>query len=600
MNHTSISSDLYRAAADQEASSRLWMSVFGRSITYGQLCKTIRQVGGLLARQGIRLGDRVVMSLANDGDAALLFVALVSHGVTVVQLDPETPAARAIALIRRARPALAMLDSGLCAAWSDDQRDCPVLDVVAPQQTRSRGFSALLGAPRVASALENLLQHEAPTEPPSSIPAETLAYILFTSGTTGASKGVCISHRALFSHLASLRTVYRLDRNSRILNTLMLSHADGSIQGPLLAFACGASLHRPLRFEIGAIERLLDSVYQLRITHMIVVPTMMALFVRLGGARRDAFQGGDFRSLISCGGALEPALWTAMQQAFSVAIINGYGLTETVAGGVFSGEGLSANQPGSIGRPVDCDLRIVDDDGHDAAEGELLIRGDLLMSGYFDDPERTSEALIDGWLHTGDIARQDEAGDYWICGRKKSVIIRGGLNIHPEEIAEVLNQHPAVRDAIAFGAPDPDWGETVTAMVAADASVSPEQLMIFCRERLEARKVPSRIVVTTELPTGRSGKVMIDEARALAATSGTTAGTVDIDALVLKTAAEMFGVEASRLSLATTPQSVVGWDSLAHLNLVFAIEEAFDIKLTPREIMGLDSLGMIAEIVRSR
>lgn len=603
MTSSTASFRLYDGVKSGAASRGTWLSLAGRSIAYGELCQAVDRVGGLLAAHGVRLGDRVVMAMADDGDCAILFTALVCHGVTVVQIDPDAKDSRAAALLARAKPALAILDPDLRAAWLGEAETAwPVVDIPAVARQRSRGLNALLGGGKTRSGLETLLEGQPATPPPAQIPPDTLAYILFTSGTTGESKGVSISHEALFSHLASLCRVYGLTPASRILNILMLSHADGMIQGPLLAFAAGASVHRPASFEIGGIERLLDSIFQLRITHMICVPTMLSLMVRFGGERRDAFQGGDFRYLVSCGAALEADLWRRAQDSFGVEIVNGYGLTETVAGGVFAGGVGGAGTPGSIGQPVDCELRIVDDAGAPAAEGELLIRGSLLTSGYFEDPERTRLALVDGWLHTGDIARRDAAGDYWISGRKKSIIIRGGLNIHPEEIGEALNRHPAVREAVAFGEPDPDWGETVTAVVAAGGATTPEDLQAFCRDHLEARKVPGRIVLVAALPKGRSGKVALDEARALAAkaTSSRPAGDIEVDRGVLAAAAGIFGVDISHLSLATTPDSVVGWDSLAHLNLVFAVEEAFGIQLSPREIMGLDSLGVLADVVRSR
>lgn len=593
---------LFDKAQDSPLSRRTWLSVEGRAITYGELRDSIERVGGLLARHGVRPGDRVVASLPDDGDSAILFLALICQGVTAVQIDPLTRSNRAVALVRRARPALAIFSADLADAWRDPAATWPVVTVSPPAAGRSRGLSALMGVGKLASGLEALLKTETASPPPATIPQETLAYILFTSGTTAESKGVCISHRALFAHLQSLARVYRIDGASRILNTLMLSHADGQAQGPLLAFATGASCHRPVRFEISTIERLLDSVFQQRITHMIAVPTMMSLIARLGGGRPDAFQGGDFKYLVSCGAALEAGLWKTMEDVFSVEIINGYGLTETVAGGVFAGGGLGGGQRGSIGQPVDCELRIVDDSGADAAEGELLIRGDLVMSGYFDDETLTRQTLVDDWLHTGDIARRDAAGDYWICGRKKSIIIRGGLNIHPGEITEVLNQHPGVRESVVFGEPDADWGETVTALVAADPDVTAAQLLAFCRDRLEPRKTPGRIVMTAELPKGRTGKIIVDAARALVsgdAAPRSNAGA-DLEQRLLKVAAEVFGVEAGQLSLDSSPRTVAGWDSLAHLNLVFAAEEAFEIQLSPPEIMNLDSLRILAGFIKSR
>ena len=401
---------------------------------------------------------------------------------------------------------------------------------------------------------------------------------------------------------------------SAILNTLMLSHADGMIQGPVMAFHAQATLHRPLAFAINTIEQLLDSVYQLRITHMIAVPTMLALIVRLSRNQDDAFKGGDFQLMISCGAALEAALWEAVEAKFGINLINLYGLTETVAGGVFAGATLGTRVPGSIGRPVDCELRIIDAEGQDVpqgGEGELLIRGDLLMSGYFGDEALTREAIeADGWFHTGDIATLSSDGIYTICGRKKNIVIRGGLNIQPEEVAEVLALHPAVREALAFGLPDADWGERLVALVAADG-VSEDELLRFCGEKIEPRKVPSRIVIAAELPKGRSGKIIIDAARALfeAACAGAgssqpvaqpDAASADAGERLLAIAASSFRADRARLTLASVPDDVMGWDSLAHMEFIIAIEQAFGVSLTPREVISIDSLAKALALVAPR
>jgi long-chain acyl-CoA synthetase len=287
-----------------------------------------------------------------------------------------------------------------------------------------------------------------------------------------------------------------------------------------------------------------------------------------------------------------------------VPIVNLYGLTETVTGGVFAGPDATTGVPGSIGMPMDCELRIVDDQGGDVAageSGELLMRGDLLMSGYFGDPELTASVLRDGWLHTGDLARRDATGLCWIIGRVKNIVIRGGYNISPEEIAEVLQRHPRVREAIAFGMPDPVWGETVAALVVVESNLDAEQLRAHCAARLEAWKVPTRIEIVDGLPRGRSGKVMIEAARDMlgSAASATNPHGPGADAAerLLKVAAASFKTEPGKLGLHSTPEDVPGWDSLAHMQLVGALEKEFGVQLHARDIMALDRLDKALKMV---
>jgi long-chain acyl-CoA synthetase len=543
----------------------------------------------------------VVIATEDDCEAALLFTALVCNGMTVVQLDPNIHALRARALAAKAEPSLVIADAGLLKAWGFADLGWPALELARPAP-RQGPFGGLMRQ-KPAEGLAVVLDGLEPVDPPRDIPPETLAYILFTSGTTLEPKGVCISHRALFSHLHTLSGVYGYSSESQILNTLMLSHADGMIQGPMISFYNAAHLHRPLKFEITSLDRLLDSVFQLRITHMIAVPTMLSLMARFGADAEDAFKGGDFRLLVACGAALEADLWEAFERKFQVSILNVYGLTETVVGGVFAGKLVGVEGYGSIGRPIDCELRLVDESGADAAQdepGELLMRGDLLMSGYFGDEAQSAEALREGWLHTGDVARRDAEGRYWICGRKKNIVIRGGLNIHPEEISEALNRHPAVTDAVAFGAPDPEWGEKLLAIVVSETANEAE-LRRHCAEVLEPRKAPSRILVVDALPKGRSGKVVIAEARALFdqsdAGAKAGAGAGDVTARLLSVAARTFKLDPQQLRLASTPDEVVGWDSLAHLDFVTALEEEFAMRLKPRQIMALTSIGKALEFI---
>ncbi len=583
------------ALETRDVASRPWIVTDTREVSFQALAERIGRVAALARQRGLALGDRVVIATADDCEAALLFVAMVCNGMTVVQLDPLTGAERAQSLARKADPALIIVDEALNARWDFAALERPLIEIAKP--VAKTGLFGGLKRAKPAHGLDAVLEALAPEAPPKHIPPETLAYILFTSGTTKDPKGVCVSHRALFSHLATLSRTFGYSPESRILNTLMLSHADGMIQGPMIAFFNAASLYRPVKFEITALERLLDSVFQLRITHMIAVPTMLSLLARLSDHQEEAFAGGDFQLLVSCGAALEPALWLEFERKFAVRIINVYGLTETVVGGVFAGPGVTSDELGSIGRPIDCELKILDDG---SGQGELLMRGDLLMSGYFADEAQTAEVLRDGWLHTGDIARRDDAGRYWICGRKKNIVIRGGLNIHPEEIAEALNRHAEVSEAVAFGAPDPDWGEKLFALVAS-SSADEAKLLEYCAEVLEPRKIPSRIVVVESLPKGRSGKVVLDEARALFdrpdVQAKSTAGAGDAEGRLLDVAARVFKIERTKIRLTSTPKDVLGWDSLAHLDFVTAVEEEFGVRLAPRQIMALTRIGKALDFV---
>ncbi|MGQ0700495.1 MAG: AMP-binding protein [Panacagrimonas sp.] len=601
--------EAFQRIAEPGRASQAWLVTESRTIGFGELAAHIGQMAALAHSKGLKPGDRVAIASRDDAEIALLFVALVCNGLTVVNLDADTGPERALNLIRVAAPRLMLVDTALVAHWRLAQIDADLLEI-APAAP-ARPLDRLLGRAKPRAGLHGLLATLAPMAPPAALDPETLAYILFTSGTTAQPKGVSISHRALFAHLRTLARRYDYTPDSRILNTLMLSHTDGITQGPMMGFFAGIGVWRPLSFEVTRIEALLDAVYRLRITHMVAVPTMLGLILRLGLDRRDAFSGGDFRLLISCGAQLEAALWEAFEDAFRVPIVNVYGLTETVTGGVFSGPDPRSRMPGSIGMPEDCELKITRADGSEVSPGEpgeLLMRGDLLMSGYFAHPELTEAVLRDGWFHTGDVARCDEHGRYWILGRIKNLIIRGGYNIHPEEVTEVLQTCPGVREAVTLGVADPVWGETVGALVVANPGITAADLMAHCKAQLEPRKLPTHLRLVESLPRGRSGKVLQDEARRLLddptadpapqAATLAASGADEISARLLRVAAKIFKTVPERLALHAAPKDVPGWDSLAHMELVLAIEAEFGIRLSPREIMSMDRLDKALDRVR--
>jgi long-chain acyl-CoA synthetase len=589
--------ECYRRVSDVGLARQPWLVGEDRTSSFGELRQRIELTAGLLGSWNIREGERVVIATRSDREAALMFIALIVNGVTAINLDPDTGPERARSLLSKASPRLVIADREVAARWGVAGSRIELIEIVA--EPKKSLFSGLLERAPATEGLHALLAEQTPIAPHSSIDPETLAYIMFTSGTTDRPKGVCISHRALFAHLATLSRRYEYGPASRIMNTLMLAHADGMIQGPVIAFFNAIPVFRPLRFEISSIGRMLDAVYQLRITHLIAVPTMLALIQRLGIDHRDAFQGGDFKLLVSCGAQLEAALCEAFEATFSVPIVNVYGLTETVVGGLFSGPGAPSRMPGSIGTPQDCEARIVDENDCEVAEtqaGELWLRGDLVMSGYFEAPAMTAQVLQEGWLRTGDSARRDAAGRYWITGRIKNIIIRGGYNIHPEEITEVLQRHPAVQEAFTLGIEDAVWGETVACIVVADEQLANEDLLSYCSLQLEPRKVPSRIVRVPSLPRGLSGKVLAERARALLQSAATTparpgkASGADTMNRLLGIAASCFKTDRSALTLASAPRDVPGWDSLSHLELVSAIEKEFSLRLSARDIMSLDRL----------
>jgi len=593
-------------SAAEAAPRRTFMVDRLGGLSYGETCARIRKIAGLLERWGLRPGARVLLASREDRSTSVLFLALLRCGMATVLLDPDTGPDRARRLIDVSGPDAFMVEQERVAAWglAGGARVLALGPETAP------GILEGLFRPRRDGdgRFPGCLREWAPGALPETLDPDLDAYVLFTSGTTLEPKGVRISHRALFSHLETLSRVYGYRPESCIFNNLILSHADGSIQGPVAAFANGLPVVRPFPFQIQTMEEMLDALYRHRATHLIAVPTMLALLERYCAGRREAFRTRDFKLVVSCGAPLETELWRQFETTFGVPVVNVYGLTETVAGGLFAGPEPATRRHGTVGRPVDCEARIVAPGGGVCGPeqpGEVQLRGPMVMAGYLNAPEATAEVLSpDGWFRTGDLGLREPDGCYRILGRIKALIIRGGFNVHPEEVTEVLQAHPGVAEAVTFGLPDPVWGEQVVSAVAVvpGAELDEAGLISHARAGLEAQKVPSRIVFLPALPRGRSGKVALEEAAAMARAAlqedGGSGGRPDsVRAGVLAEASRCFRIPPDALGLETSAAACPEWDSMAHLEFVAGLEARFGVLMRPDDIMAIGTLGDAVRIV---
>ncbi|HHD63994.1 MAG TPA: hypothetical protein ENK96_06460 [Desulfobulbaceae bacterium] len=578
-------------------------------ITYGEICTVIAKLYTLYNQWGLRAGDRVVISTENDIHAAALFLSLLRSGITAVFIDPDTKPSRVEHLLTVAQPKAIILDKNLLEKW----QSTTVNRILAIEDRKTSNLlHRLLGKRSVNEVADRavsypaILQQLPETTLPGYIDPDVDAYVLFTSGTTSNPKGVRISHGALFAHLQTLSRQFGYTPETRLLNILIVSHADGMIQGPVITFYNTASLFRPMTFSIQKVPELLDAIYHYRITHFVAVPTMLSLIEKFGEDESDAFRTDDFSFIISCGAQLEMGLWQRFEENFQVRLVNVYGLTETVIGGFFSGPDKATHKIGTIGMPIDCKARLVNEQDQDVetgAPGELLIKGGNLMAGYLNAPEATADVFLDGWFRTGDVATRDEKGFFRIIGRKKTVIISGGINIHPEEVTEILHKCPLIKEAVTFGLVDSIWGErVVSAVVPVQPLVTEGEIIAFCRDHLEETKMPKKIFFLSQLPRGRSGKVQLERVREVIEGQVADASAIkeNINRSVVTLAAQCFKMSAESLDLGSTADSAVGWDSIAHLEFVVMLEGKFGVRFEPQEIMQIHSLEDACEIISSK
>lgn len=589
-------------------------------LSYGELFDKAGRVASYVRQLGLGIDDRAVI-ISNDDNAVVeIFFGLISAGVTAVLLNPEGSSDETESLVRAADASLLFVDE----SRRDDvdfgsllKPGSPVVQVLPSATKRTRLFARLTGKSETESAnaadsypailgdCEPWLGSETP------IPDTTTAYILFTSGTTSRPKGVEITHKSLFAQMDTFVRQYSLSDSSRILNLLPLHHTDGLTHGAVVSLVCGGTLVRPMRFRVNRLPSLLDEIYKSRISHFITVPSMLAMIRQFGADHHDAFETEDFKFIISTAAYLDPGLWETLIDSLNVRIVNVYGLTETVCEACYCGPDDDSFRIGTIGKPVDCEARVVDADGNtlEAGEpGELVIRGDNVMKGYFRMPEETAEVLRDGWFHTGDIATIDESGFVSIVGRKKSVIISGGYNVYPEDVTNVLMRIEGVADAVTVGMPDPTWGERVVSCVipAKNSDISASDISKYMAQNVAREKLPRDIHLMEEFPRGPAGKVQLDvlrdrirDLRTDLAPEGTVRGT-DLTDAVATIASSIFKLPVADLGPDASPETVASWNSLAHVEFLMALEIEFGHRFSPRDIMSISNLGQAVDVLQRK
>ena len=461
------------------------------AITYRELNDESARVAGLLVAWGVQPGDRVAMMLPNVPEFAVVYFGILRTGAIVVPMNP---------LLKSREVAYYLSDSGarliFATASAADEAQAGAGKAGVPAVIVDDGFSEVLAAAPDASPVVD----RAGTD---------TALILYTSGTTGRPKGAELTHD-------------NLSRNAQVVASSLLGlTADDVIFGGLPLFhSFGQTCTLNAAIPVGACVTLLprfDPVQALRIiadhraTVFAAVPTMYAALLAVPG--RTDYDVSALRVCMSGGAALPVEVLREFDAAFACAVLEGYGLSETSPVASFNHPGR-ARKPGSIGTPIaGVQLRVLNDDGTEAAPGavgEIAISGHNIMKGYWGRPEETAESIVDGWFRTGDMGRIDEDGYAFIVDRKKDLIIRGGYNVYPREIEEVLYEHPAVAEAAVIGLPDPVLGEEIAAAVAlkVGATATAEQLREYVKAQVAAYKYPRRVWLVDALPKGPTGKIM--------------------------------------------------------------------------------------------
>jgi len=483
---------LHESAADRP--DHIAVRFNERALSYAEVDRQARGIAAALLQRGLAPGQTVALLIPNVPEFTIAYFAILYAGLTVVPLNVLLSAPEITyhlqdsnAQLLIAHPFFAeSVKAGAAAAgvpvvWSSGEGD-DTLDAMAAQ-------------PPVV-------------ELHPTLPTDT-AVILYTSGTTGKPKGAELTHSNLFMNCSFvIPRLVPVDTDAVMIAVLPLFHSFGQTAVQNAAISAGGTITMLPRFTPEAALQIMERD---RVTVFAGVPTMY--FALLHHQFEREYDLSALKHCMSGGAPMPVEVMKAFEKKYPVEILEGYGLSETSPVASFNMHNRP-RKPGSIGYPVwGTEMRVVDDEDRplpDGKPGEICIRGHHIMKGYLNRPDATKEALRGGWFHSGDIGVRSPEGYFTIVDRKKDMILRGGFNVYPREVEEVLYSHPAIAEAAVIGVPDEEKGEEVKAIVvlAAGAKLSAEELIAFCKERLAAYKYPRLIEFRDSLPKGSTGKIL--------------------------------------------------------------------------------------------
>jgi long-chain acyl-CoA synthetase len=496
--------DLLEARADAAPEKVfLFSEADGRRFTYREFDAAVNRAANVLSAHGIGKGDVVSLLLPNSAEYVIAYFACFKLGALAGPVNSLLKPEEMAYVVGNSEAQLLLYSAQFDAQVSELRREVETLRealVFDDERAATEGQT-----------------DETPARGATELTRDDEAIIIYTSGTTGKPKGCLLTHGNLLANARQIVEWLGFKADDRLLTVMPLFHMNAVSVTTMSALHAGGSTVTSPRFSA---SRFWQIVNDYQVTSFGSVATMLSVLLKTYPEGVPAGLSTDQLRFAMCGSAPVPAeVMRRFEETFNCLVVEGYGLSESTCRSTFNPPDRR-RRPGSCGMPIGNEMRVVDEEDRELPEGEageIVMRGENIFKGYFKNEGATARAFRGGWFHTGDVGFRDPEGFYHIIDRKSDMVIRGGENIYPREIDELLYSHPAVAEAAAFGVPDPLYGEDVAAFVVLKEghTATGEEVADYCRAHLADYKCPKTVRVVTSLPKGPTGKVLKRELQAL-------------------------------------------------------------------------------------
>ena len=474
----------------------LFSETDGRRFTYAEFDRAVNRAARLLASHGIKKGDVVSLLMPNSAEYIIAYFACFKLGALAGPINSLLKSEETAYVVGNSEARAVMVHTSLRAKVDEVRAGLPHLEHVIEFDDEAKATAQFADDESELALVE--------------LNPDDEAIIIYTSGTTGKPKGCLLTHGNLISNARQIARWLKFTERDRLLTMMPLFHMNAVSVTTMTPLYANGSTVVSTKFSASRFWQIISD-YQ--ITSFGSVATMLQMLLETYPDGVPAGLNTTSLRFAMCGSAPVPAeVMKNFEERFNCLVIEGYGLSESTCRSTFNPPD-ERRRPGSCGMPIGNEMKVVDDEDREVADGELgeiVLRGENILKGYFRNEEATARAFRNGWFHTGDIAYRDADGFFYIVDRKSDMIIRGGENIYPREIDEVLYRHPMVAAAAAVGIPDPLYGEEVAAFVVLKegAQTTEDELLEFSRAHLADFKCPKSIHFVADIPKGPTGKLL--------------------------------------------------------------------------------------------